>query len=120
MLVNKVRIHIDKAINGGVRTPALIRLGNISQAPITFDTLGLLQPGTQGWIELDGFSFSGSVLDMQLFQDGGDFVMVSEVEFFGFNSAVPEPATWLMMILGLGFIGASIRTAKRRPRPRQA
>jgi phospholipase/lecithinase/hemolysin len=28
--------------------------------------------------------------------------------------AVPEPATWLMMILGFGFVGGSLRTARRK------
>lgn len=30
------------------------------------------------------------------------------------TSAVPEPGTWLMMLLGFGFAGAAIRTAKRK------
>lgn len=29
-------------------------------------------------------------------------------------SAVPEPGTWMMMLLGLGFVGGAMRTAKRR------
>ena len=29
-------------------------------------------------------------------------------------AAVPEPATWAMMLLGLGFIGGAMRSAKRR------
>lgn len=32
----------------------------------------------------------------------------------GSVSAVPEPSTWAMMLLGFGFIGWSIRSAKRR------
>jgi len=30
--------------------------------------------------------------------------------------AVPEPATWAMMLLGFGLVGAAMRSAKRRPR----
>jgi hypothetical protein len=30
------------------------------------------------------------------------------------NGAVPEPATWAMMILGMGAVGVAMRTAKRR------
>lgn len=30
------------------------------------------------------------------------------------NGAVPEPATWAMMLLGFGFVGGAIRSAKRR------
>lgn len=29
-------------------------------------------------------------------------------------SAVPEPATWAMMLLGLGFVGGTMRASKRR------
>lgn len=29
-------------------------------------------------------------------------------------SAVPEPATWAMMLLGFGFVGGAMRSAKRR------
>lgn len=32
--------------------------------------------------------------------------------------AVPEPATWAMMLLGFGFVGGVMRTAKRRRRQR--
>ena len=31
-------------------------------------------------------------------------------------AAVPEPATWLMMILGLGFVGGAMRAARGRQR----
>jgi len=36
------------------------------------------------------------------------------VQFLGTTSAVPEPSTWLMLILGLAGIGASMRNARRR------
>lgn len=29
-------------------------------------------------------------------------------------AAVPEPSTWMMMILGFGFVGGALRTAKRQ------
>lgn len=32
-------------------------------------------------------------------------------------SAVPEPATWAVMLLGFGAIGSSIRSTRRRQRP---
>lgn len=32
----------------------------------------------------------------------------------GASPAVPEPATWAMMLLGLGFIGGAMRSAKRK------
>ncbi|MES3026358.1 MAG: PEPxxWA-CTERM sorting domain-containing protein [Pseudomonadota bacterium] len=39
-------------------------------------------------------------------------VGLSEVRFEG--SAVPEPATWAMMIIGFGAAGSMIRTARHQ------
>ena len=39
-------------------------------------------------------------------------VGLSEVRFEG--SAVPEPATWAMMIIGFGAVGSMVRTSRRR------
>lgn len=33
---------------------------------------------------------------------------------YSVNSAVPEPATWAMMLMGIGFIGGAMRVSKRR------
>jgi hypothetical protein len=37
--------------------------------------------------------------------------------FTPFSSAVPEPATWTMMLIGFGAIGHTMRRARRRSRP---
>ena len=37
-----------------------------------------------------------------------------EVDQIKFTSAVPEPATWMMMLFGFGFMGAAMRKAKRK------
>lgn len=37
---------------------------------------------------------------------------LSHLEFFGTTAPVPEPATWAMLIAGMGIVGASMR---RRP-----
>jgi hypothetical protein len=39
---------------------------------------------------------------------------ISHVSFFGGGGAVPEPATWAMMILGFGMVGMGLRL-RRRP-----
>ncbi|MCW6532024.1 MULTISPECIES: PEPxxWA-CTERM sorting domain-containing protein [Sphingomonas] len=45
---------------------------------------------------------------------GGDqYYAISEFQAFAGGGGVPEPATWAMMILGLGAIGAALR--RRRP-----
>ena len=39
---------------------------------------------------------------------------IDAIEGFYTRSAVPEPATWAMLILGFGAVGASLRTRTRR------
>lgn len=46
-----------------------------------------------------------------------DFSTNGGQAIFAYNavsSAVPEPATWAMMLLGFGFVGGVMRSAKRR------
>jgi hypothetical protein len=47
---------------------------------------------------------------------GGDnYYAVSELQAFGtLAGAVPEPATWAMMILGFGMIGGTLRSRRRK------
>ena len=40
---------------------------------------------------------------------------ISNIVQVGSGFAVPEPATWAMMILGLGFVGETLRRARRTP-----
>lgn len=41
----------------------------------------------------------------------------SHITFFDTGApAVPEPATWAMMLLGFGFVGGAMRSARRRQR----
>lgn len=35
---------------------------------------------------------------------------------YDFPAAVPEPGTWMMLVLGFGLIGAAMRASKRKPR----
>ena len=41
---------------------------------------------------------------------GFDYAQLSNIDV---NSAVPEPGTWAMMLLGFGAIGVSMRRRKR-------
>jgi hypothetical protein len=51
--------------------------------------------------------------------NGSGVADLRQVRIGGISSpmgAVPEPSTWAMMLLGFGFIGGAMRTAKRRQR----
>jgi hypothetical protein len=39
----------------------------------------------------------------------GQTPALSHIIFFGSNGGVPEPATWAMLLLGMGMVGSSIR-----------
>lgn len=58
------------------------------------------------------FSFTSSNIRSVQFAPGIQF----GVDNFRFtaSSAVPEPGTWLMMLLGFGLAGAAVRASKRR------
>lgn len=58
--------------------------------------------GTVGAITTDRFRFTATA--------GDNYYSVSEIQAF---QAVPEPATWAMLILGFGVVGHALR--RRRP-----
>lgn len=44
---------------------------------------------------------------------GGDASYSGTLSFSGAGGGVPEPSTWLMMILGVGFVGMALRRRQR-------
>jgi hypothetical protein len=58
---------------------------------------------------------SGSWSSANILNKNGRPQDMSHVSFFG--TAVPEPATWAMMIGGFGLIGAAARRRRRAARP---
>lgn len=71
-----------------------------------------LNPGARGLESNDRISFSGNTLNVEFLRASspGDYVRVLTA------SAVPEPSTWMMLILGFGLIGAALRSEKSRRR----
>lgn len=55
---------------------------------------------------------TGSNISSVVLNASSDFLSVDDVSYAA--AAVPEPASWAMMILGMGAIGYSLRSAKRR------
>lgn len=72
-----------------------------------------LNPSARGLENNDVVSFSGNTLNVTFLRASspGDYVRVL--------TAVPEPSTWMMLILGFGFVGTALRAEKARQR-RQA
>lgn len=81
---------------------------------------------TDPFLSFDGVSFaSTNFAALNLFRNGaGNYFVLSgapnvvtgitEGRLSVISSAVPEPATWAMLLLGFGFVGGAMRTAKRR------
>lgn len=43
-----------------------------------------------------------------------DYLGIDNFRFVQSAAAVPEPATWAMLLVGFGFVGGSLRSARRR------
>lgn len=72
---------------------------------LTIANLGGFQTvSTSGLLNVDRVVFDGV-------GGGGGFELDNVT--LGAATAVPEPATWAMMLLGIGLIGASLRTRRR-------
>jgi hypothetical protein len=67
---------------------------------------------TEGWTK-EAFAFTGTGSDtITLFADNssaGVFTEFDDVKVRGPAATVPEPASWTMLILGLGAVGAAVR-----------
>jgi PEP-CTERM motif len=105
--INLVRLHIDASTIGGVFAPGGIDIDGVNY--------GFSRPndGQIGWLEV-ATNLTGNNHTIQLFQANGlsggpndNWIFVSEVTFFG--NAVPEPASWALMIAGFGLVGAVTR-----------
>lgn len=66
------------------------------------------------------FSVAGNTLTFMAPQSSGNVTRTSVITFDGANGAVPEPATWAMMVLGFGAVGATLRRRSPQVRVRYA
>ncbi|WP_293701145.1 MULTISPECIES: choice-of-anchor C family PEP-CTERM protein [unclassified Sphingopyxis] len=82
--------------------------GNVSSV-FTFDTTGFSAPNNMGWKNYN-FQFTAgpgtsTTLSFASLDTGSFGASLDNVSV----SAVPEPATWAMMMLGIGLIGGAMR-----------
>lgn len=100
---NVNRLNIMGSTNGSTfASLGSFALSDPTSASFGGDTLTL--SGVARYVRFDILSNRGDP----------NYTGLSEVQFNGANAAVPEPATWAMMILGMGLVGASIRRRKVR------
>jgi hypothetical protein len=93
----------------GFRTGSLLPTHSTS---FTVNTAGPT-PQTFNWNGLNAILFTsvGGVANPNVNSTGKQFV-IDDIDV----SAVPEPATWAMMLIGFGAVGFSMRSARRQQR----
>lgn len=82
---------------------------------LSFDTPALFPVSTTGGtaqtFPAQRFRVTGVGIDgAQTLNAAGDILSSGQIEI----AAVPEPATWALMIIGFGMVGASLRSRRRR------
>jgi PEP-CTERM motif len=99
------------SFGAGVFAPVFTTSGSALSSIPGMDSFGILL----GTLTAGGGSFSSNVLyfafDDQINSvddDHDDFIVRATI-----NSAVPEPSTWAMMLLGFGAVGYSLRSRRR-------
>ncbi len=103
--INEVRFHFDDSGAGGVFAPSGILIDGMSTSYVNGGISSSLLT-----VSLTGLSLTGGSHTIQ-FLNSPEWIFVSEVEFFG--AAVPEPASWALMIAGFGLTGAATRRRAR-------
>lgn len=95
---------------------------SFNNAPgITFEALGFLNnvqvgivTGSLGqFTTFSGFASPVNFVTFNGLGGNGGFELDNIILNGAVNGAVPEPATWALMLLGFGFVGGAMRSAKR-------
>ena len=100
-------VDVAAAFNNSPATSLTISgfFNGLLTGSLTIANLGGFQTvATSGFLNVDRVVFDG-------LGGGGGFELDNVA--LSAASAVPEPATWAMMLLGFGLIGASLRTRRR-------
>lgn len=104
--------------------PLFISFGNYTFSVSSIKTIGYssLNNGADNAISLyllgttiaNGFAATASSVTLQLNNTGGSAFSVGATLANPPSLAVPEPATWAMMLGGFGMLGAAMRTSRRK------
>jgi PEP-CTERM motif len=101
--INQVTFHIDDSGSGGVFAPSGILIDGLGTSYVNGGVTNSLLT-----VSLTGLNLTGGSHTIQ-FLDSPNWIFVSEIQFFG---AVPEPASWALMIAGFGLVGSAMRRRK--------
>lgn len=100
-------------VMGGLQGPNTISWTNSSGS----QQISVAQAGGSGFAFL-GFTDFGESITSITVSSPGDYDGLDDVRFGLVNAgAIPEPATWAMLVLGFGVIGGSIRSRRHKAKP---
>jgi hypothetical protein len=105
--VDTVSVAVDNTGLGGVSAPGTLIIDGTAYTP----TVTAISASSL-WLTVSGLSLTGSSLTLTPSDNPNYWTFISEVEFSG-AAGVPEPATWGMMLLGIGGLGAVLRGRRR-------
>ena len=102
--IDSISIYFDDSNgSGGVSTPAGFAINGVNHVVVDGPS------GAPGVFSLSGLGFVGDTFTVTAFR-GNAWVFLSEIQFASKDTgAVPEPASWAMMIGGLALAGATMR-----------
>lgn len=112
-----------KQVGGGIFTLSSFDIAaSFNNSPgVTFQALGFLNNVQVGMVsgalgQFTTFAGFGSSVDYVTFNGlgGSGGFQLDNIVLNDTVAAVPEPATWALMLLGFGFVGGALRSAKRR------
>jgi hypothetical protein len=98
--INAITLYVDNSNSGGVTAPSAIVVDGTSYDPLDF-------PGPQP-ITINGLDVVGSSVTVTLV-DPTYWIFLSEIQFDGLVTAVPEAGNLAMMLAGLGLLGWASR-----------
>jgi hypothetical protein len=104
--------------------PLFLNFGNYTFSASSIETIGYssLNNGADNAISLyllgttiaNGFAATAASVTLQLNNTGGSAFSVGATLSSPPTLSVPEPATWAMLLGGFGFVGAVMRTNRRK------
>ena len=106
-IIDQIIVHLDNSSAAGVYAPVNILINGNSYGYVAPTSAGVFA------IEFNSLNLSGNQHAIQFFQDTDRWVFVSEIQFFGSTAAVPEPASWAVMLVGLAAVGIRHRSRVR-------
>ncbi|MBO9711552.1 MAG: PEP-CTERM sorting domain-containing protein [Sphingomonas sp.] len=119
--VNNINLTFDDAASG--QTPqSFTPAGALNGGTYQVSNYGAYQftfyPNLSNFAGYNGTNPNGTwtlFVDDVFPADGGKFAGGWSLDITTLSAAVPEPATWAMMILGFGMVGGALRSTRRRP-----